>query len=193
FLFAPVFHPAVKYVAGPRRELGFRTLFNLTGPLCNPAGAEHQLVGLFAREWMEPVADALLALGTNRALVVHGSDGGDEITIAGPTAVLEVDAAAGGTQAYEIRPSDFGIQERPVEELAGGDAAHNAALLGEVLGGAPGALFDVVAMNAGAALYAAKAADTIAAGVARATAVLGQGTPAVVLRRFVTRSQELGS
>jgi anthranilate phosphoribosyltransferase len=193
FLFAPVYHPAVRFVAGPRRELGFRTLFNLTGPLCNPAGARHQLLGLFSASWMEPVAEALRELGTTRALVVHGSDGSDEITLAGPTAILEVREGDEPFLRYELRPRDFGIEERPTDQLAGGDAAENARLLAEVLGGAPGALCDVVALNAGAALFAAAVVPDIATGVERASALLSAGEPRGVLERFVARSRELAS
>lgn len=192
FLFAPAFHPAVSQVVGPRRELGFRTIFNLTGPLCNPAGATHQLLGLFSAEWLEPVANALLALGTKRSLVVHGCDGSDEITLAGPTTIVEVNAAESVPKRYTLRPSDFGLEERPTATLEGGsEASENAALLRAVLAGRAGPLGDVVALNAGAALYAGELAPDIAAGVARAQELLQAGTPAVVLESFIQKSCEL--
>lgn len=180
FLFAQTFHPAMKHAAGPRRELGVRTIFNLLGPLSNPAGATHQLVGVFADRWVEPIAAALGRLGTRRALVVHGMDGADEISLCAPTSVAELDA--GRVRLYRVAPEDFGLRRCVARDLQAADAAHSARLVEAVLAGESGPHADVVALNAGAALYAAEAVDSIAAGVARARAVLAQGGATATLR-----------
>jgi anthranilate phosphoribosyltransferase len=191
FLFAPVFHPAVRFVAQPRRELGFRTLFNLTGPLCNPAGAQHQLLGIFSADWLDVVADALVRLGTVHTLVVHGHDGGDEISLSGPTEVVEI--RDGRKKRFTIKPEDFGIAPQPMSELKGGDAAENAAIIRDVLSGADGAPGDVVALNAGAALYAADLVTDLQGGIARAGEVLRSGAALETLDAFVRSTQEAGS
>lgn len=188
FLFAPVYHPAVRHVAAARRELGFRTLFNLTGPLCNPAGARRQVIGLFARDWLEPVAQALQRLGSEHVLVVHGRDGSDEITPAEVTTVIEL--TGGGLRSYEIAPEDFLIARSRPGDLSGGDASQNAAALREVLGGAAGACADAAALNAGAAIYVAGIAASLAGGVARAREVLRSGEAAGVLDAFIAATRE---
>lgn len=190
FMFAPVYHPAVRFVAGPRRELGFRTLFNLTGPLCNPAGADHQLLGIFSAAWLDTVADTLLALGTVRTLVVHGHDGGDEISLSGPTDVVEV--SDGQKRRSVIAPEDFGLRRAPAEALEGGDAAANAAIIRALLSGVEGAPADIVALNAGAALYAAEIEPSIAAGVAAAQQILRSGAALQCLDAFVSATQQAG-
>jgi anthranilate phosphoribosyltransferase len=187
FLFAPLYHPAVRQVAPVRRELGFRTLFNLTGPLCNPAGARRQVIGLFAPEWLEPVAEVLRRLGSEHALVVHGDDGSDEITPAAATRVVEL--RAGEVRSFEVQPEDFGIARCRPEDLSGGDAATNAALLREVLAGAPGPRSDAVALNAGAAIFVAGLSSTLAGGVARAREVLAGGQAGTVLDAFVAETR----
>ena len=188
FLFAQSFHPAMRHVAASRRELGVRTIFNLLGPLSNPAGATHQLVGVFAERWVEPLAAALGRLGAKRALVVHGLDGADEISLSAPTAVAELEG--GVVRTRRIEPEQFGLAPCRAEDLAASDAADSAAQIRAVLGGSPGRRADIVALNAGAALYAAEAADSIEAGLARAREVLRDGGGARTLQALVefTRS-----
>jgi anthranilate phosphoribosyltransferase len=187
FLFAPAYHPAVRHVAAARKEIGFRTFFNLTGPLCNPAGARRQVLGLFAREWVAPVADCLRRLGSEHVLVVHGADGSDEISAACETYVVEL--ANGELTSYEIEPEQFGLKRCAVDELKGGDAATNAARLRDVLGGARDAFADATALNAGAAIYVAGIAGSIAGGVARARELLRGGDALRVLEAFVAETR----
>ena len=154
FLFAPAIHSAAKYVQNARRETRLRTVFNLLGPLTNPAGASAQVVGVYSLELVEKLAEALSVLGTHRAFVVHGLDGLDEITITGPTRVAEV--REGSVHTYEITPEEFGMSRAPLEEIAGGgDAAENAGIVRSVLRGDESAKRDVVLMNAAAAIVAA--------------------------------------
>jgi anthranilate phosphoribosyltransferase len=173
FLFAPAHHPAMKAVAPVRRALGVRTLFNLLGPLTNPAGARRQLVGVYARNRVEPVARVLAALGCEHALVVHGADGLDEITTTATTHVAEV--RNGDVRTFELVPEELGLRRTTPESLAGATADENAAKLLQVLAGEAGAIFDIVALNAGAALYVAGRAASILEGVESARAVLVSG------------------
>jgi len=183
FLFAPLFHPAMRHAGGPRRELGVRTLFNLLGPLCNPAGATHQLIGVFAVEWVEPLAHALGRLGSVHALVVHGAGGLDELSLEGPSAVAEY--RAGRVRTYEIRPEDFGMRRCGNAELAVESADESAQRIRAVLDGAVGPDTEVVLLNAGAALYAADRVPTIAAGIQAARAALREGKAKTLLQRLV--------
>jgi anthranilate phosphoribosyltransferase len=160
FLFAPRLHSAMKHAQTARRELRLRTVFNLLGPLTNPAGASAQVVGVYSVELVEKLAEALSLLGLRRALVVHGLDGLDEITITGPTRVAEV--RAGNVRTYEVTPEEFGMKRAPIEEISGGDAAANAAIIREILAGKKSARRDVVLLNAAAALVAAEKADRLA-------------------------------
>jgi len=166
FLFAPVFHPAMRYAAGPRRELGFRTIFNLLGPLSNPAGTRHQLVGVFAPEWVEPLARALGRLGSVHALVVHGDDGLDEISLAAPTQISEWNG--GSLHSYRITPEDFGFKRCENAELEGGDRETAASIIRGIVAGASGPRADIAVLNAAAAMYAGGAVASIAAGIDRA-------------------------
>ena len=188
FLFAPNFHPAFRHVAAARKELGFRTLFNLTGPLCNPAGASRQLVGLFAREWMRPVGEVFLRLGCDRVMIVHGADGSDEMTTTGPTFVVEVSGE--NIREFSVSPSDVGLAEAEAADLKGGDAETNAAILRSLLGGESGPRADVVALNAGAALYVGGKAATIGDGVASARRLLRAGTPLERMQAFIAATRE---
>lgn len=174
FLFAQAYHPSMRHVAPVRRELGFRTVFNLLGPLANPAGASHQVIGVFGRPQVPLVAEVLRRLGSQRALVVHGSDGLDEITTTGPTYVAELTGE--GVREYEVSPENFGLKRSVPECLKGGDARENARIVMEVLSGGTGPCSDIVALNAGAAIYAAEASATLADGVARAREILASGT-----------------
>jgi anthranilate phosphoribosyltransferase len=185
FLFAPRLHPAMREVMPVRRQLGVRTLFNLLGPLTNPAGARRQLMGVYDGSLVEVVAGVLADLGSVHALVVHGSDGLDEITTTGPTRVAEVRGAA--VEVYDLEPEELGVPRARPEELAGGDPEHNAAQMRGVLGGEPGPLADVTALNAAAALYVAGVAASLADGLARARQALAAGAAAAKLeelRRF---------
>ena len=184
FLFAPRLHPAMKEVMPVRRELGVRTLFNLLGPLTNPAGARRQLLGVYSAELVEPIGRVLLELGTDHALVVHGSDGLDELTTTGPSTVCEV--RGGELGVYELEPERYGLPRRSIAELAGGDPGQNARMLREVLEGRGSrALAEITMLNAGAALYAAGLAPDLGSGVERAGALLEEGAGAEVLDRLV--------
>ena len=183
FLFAPAFHPAMKHAAPTRRELGLRTAFNLLGPLTNPAGPRRQIVGVPRPELTELVARALLLLGSERAWVVHGADGLDEISITGYTKVSE--AWQGTVRTFHVHPGDFGLRKAPLEALAGGDAPRNAGLLRQVLQGARGPVRDIVALNAAAGLFVAGAAPSVRAGLDAASAALDDGRAARALERLV--------
>ncbi len=182
FLFAPLLHPAMAQVMPVRRELGVRTLFNVLGPLTNPAGASRQLIGVFAADLVEPIARVLLDLGSEHALVVHG-DGLDELTTTGPTSVAEV--RGGEVRTCEVRPGDFGIPESAPEALVGGEPERNVEQMRGVLGGSGGPLADVTCLNAGAALFVAGRADSLAAGVAAAREIQRSGAAAVKLDELV--------
>jgi len=182
FLFAPLYHAATKAVAGPRRELGFRTIFNVLGPLTNPAGARFAVNGVFAPERCATLAEAHKRLGTERAWVVHGAGGLDEIAPSGETFVAEL--RGGAVRTFAVTPGDFGLPPSDPAGLRGGDPAFNARVLGEALAGARGPVRNVAAMTAGAALYVAGAAPDIRAGAARAVATLDDGSALVVLERL---------
>ncbi|HEY1962088.1 MAG TPA: anthranilate phosphoribosyltransferase [Rhizomicrobium sp.] len=158
FLFAPKYHPAMKHVASVRRELGFRTIFNLLGPLSNPAGVRRQLIGVFSRDWIEPMASVLMQLGAEDAWVVHSADGMDEVSIAAPTDIAMLHAAK---IAYrEVRPADAHLAQHTLDTIRGGDAQHNANAIREMLDGSHSAFRDIVVLNAAAALIiAGKEAD----------------------------------
>ena len=183
FLYAPNLHPAMKQVQGVRRELRMRTMFNLLGPLTNPARATGQVVGVYSLDLVETLAEALSMLGLRRALVVHGLDGLDEITITGITRVAE--AREGSVRSYEIEPEEFGMKRAPLQEIAGGDAAENAAIIREVLGGEKSARRDVVVLNAAAALVAAGKAEHIAQAVPLAAHSIDSGVAAAKLEALV--------
>jgi anthranilate phosphoribosyltransferase len=163
FLYAPDLHSSMKQVQKVRRELRLRTTFNLLGPLTNPAHASGQVVGVYALDMVEKLAEALSMLGLHRALVVHGLDGLDEITITGPTRVAE--ARDGSVRTYEVDPEEFGMKRSTLEDIAGGDAADNAAIVREVLSGKKSPRRDVVLLNSAAALVAAGRADRLADGI----------------------------
>ncbi|RMF74880.1 MAG: anthranilate phosphoribosyltransferase [Planctomycetota bacterium] len=188
FLFAPRLHPGMKHAAGPRRELAARSIFNLLGPLTNPAGARRQVVGVYNKEWTEPLAEVLGRLGAVHCLVVHGSDGLDEITTTGSTRVSEL--RDGGVRTYELHPHDVGLETAAAKDLVGGDAATNARIVRAVLSGEPGAARDVVALNAGAVAYVAGKAQSIAQGVALACEAMDSGAAARTLSELVRVSNE---
>jgi anthranilate phosphoribosyltransferase len=173
FLFAPLHHPAMKAVAPVRRALGVRTVFNLLGPLTNPAGARRQLLGVYAGERVEPMARVLAGFGAERALVVHGEDGLDEITTTARTRVAEVEGDC--VRCYEVTPEELGVRRTTPAELLGGTPEENARALESTLGGEPGAYAEIVAANAGAALYVAGRAESIRRGVELARDLLASG------------------
>ncbi len=182
FLFAPLLHPAMREVMPVRRELGMRTIFNVLGPLTNPAGARRQVMGVYAKSLVEPIGLVLRDLGAEHALVVHG-DGLDEITTTGETTVSEV--RDGEVRTYTLEPERFGIRRVSVEDLAGGQPAENAALMHRVFGGETGPLADVTALNAGAAIYVAGLAPSLEEGCEAARAVLASGAAANKLEKLV--------
>ena len=190
FLFAPKLHPAMSAVAGVRRELGVRTIFNVLGPLTNPAFARRQVLGVYSDRLVEIVANVLAALGAEHALVVHSRDGLDEISVSAATRVCEV--KDGEVRAYELTPEDLGVERHSLEQLAGGDARENAAIARQILAGADGARHDVVAANAGAALYVAGLAPTIRDGVVLAKDSIASGRAAAKLQELIAVTNELG-
>lgn len=189
FLFAPRLHGAMRHAAGPRRELGVRTIFNLLGPLTNPAGARYQLLGVYAAELVEPVARVLVDLGVERALVVHGAPGLDEMSVCGPTVVARVEG--GSVTLGRVEPADAGLPVYPLEAIAGGDPAHNAAIARQVLEGRPGAYRDAVLLNAAGALLAAGRVADLREGVAVAARTIDSGAALAKLQAWVRRTQEL--
>ncbi len=186
FMFAPAHHPAMKHVGPTRVELGTRTIFNLLGPLSNPAGVKRQMVGVFSRQWVEPLAQVLKNLGSERAYVVHGSDGLDEITTAGTTAVAALEN--GAVRCFEIAPEDVGLPRVKPEALRGGDAEANAEALKAVLEGIKGPYRDVAVLNAAAALVVAAKAKDLAHGVALAQHAIDSGEAEGSLDRLIAVS-----
>jgi len=187
FLFAPHFHPAFRHVAGVRREIGCYTVFNILGPLLNPARAPARLIGVFSPALLGPVAETLRLLGVARGIVVHGS-GLDEITVTGETRVVEV--KGGLVEEYTLSPADYGIPEYPLHEIQGSDRHGNVAIIRGILGGRRGAARDVTAMNAGAALYAGGRARDIGDGIEQALDAIDSGRAALVLERLAAASRE---
>ena len=186
FLFAPKLHPAMSAVAPIRRELGVRTIFNVLGPLTNPAFARRQVLGVYAERLVETVARVLAALGAVHALVVHSRDGLDEISVSAPTLVCEV--RDGEVRTYEITPQELGLASHPIEAVAGGDTHENAAIARTVLGNAGGARHDIVIANAGAALYVSGAAATIREGVALAHDSIASGRAKEKLEQLIAET-----
>jgi len=191
FLFAPLFHGAMRHATGPRREMKVRTLFNLLGPLTNPAGAPNQVLGVYAERWVVPLAEVLCALGSRHVLVVHAADGLDEISISGPSRVAEL--RGGEIHSYTLSPEDFGLPQASLDTLRVESAQQSLELIREVLDDRPGPARDIVVLNAGAAVYAAGVADSLPEGVARATQALASGLAARKLRDLAELSHALSS
>lgn len=187
FLFAQVYHKSMKFVAGPRRELGMRTIFNILGPLANPACAPLQLLGVYDEALVEPLALVLQNLGVRRAMAVHGQDGEDEISLCGETSVCEV--RDGQSFRYVLSPDDFGFAPCALFDLTGGDAAENAQIVRDLLAGAPGPKRHAAQLNAGAGLYLSGAAESLREGVALAGKTIDSGAAAQKLRDFVAATQ----
>lgn len=186
FLLAPAFHRAMRHAVGPRREIGIRTIFNLLGPLTNPAGARHQLIGVFDQRWVTPMAESLGRLGSIHALVVHGEDGLDEISLSGPTVVAEWHL--GALRTFTIRPQEFGFTPCRLSDLQVESARESAEIIRSVCAGDRGPHRDIVLLNAAAALYAGDAVPSIAAGVELAGKTLDSGAAARTLERFLCLS-----
>ncbi|VAW24422.1 Anthranilate phosphoribosyltransferase [hydrothermal vent metagenome] len=183
FMFAPNHHPAMRHVGPTRAKMGIRTMFNLLGPQCNPAGVKRYLLGVYGPEWVKPVAQALLANGVEMAWVVHGSDGLDEITSTGSTKVVAVEN--GALREFEVCPKDVGIELSNPDDLVGGDPAHNAKAIIELFAGKSGAYRDIVLMNAGAALYIGGKTKSFANGVELAAQTIDSGAATKTLARLV--------
>lgn len=188
FLFAPLFHSAMKHAVAPRREMAVRTIFNILGPLTNPAGAPHQLVGVYSREWQRPMAEVLYQLGSTHVLVVHAEDGLDEISIAEPTWVVEL--LDGAIREYSISPEQFGIERAPLESVSADSAAESLVLIQQAFAGEPGPAADLIVLNAGAAIYAAGLTGSLEQGLARAREMLTSGAAARKLGEFVAFTQQ---
>jgi anthranilate phosphoribosyltransferase len=190
FMFAPRHHAAMKHVVGVRKDLGVRTIFNFLGPLTNPAGASHQLLGVSDRRYQETIAEALVGLGCERALVVTSEDGIDEIALSGDTRVIEV--AGGSTEEWFVKPEELGLERAPVDALAGGTPQENAAVTSGILDGDKGPPRDVAVLNAAAAMLAASAAEDLSDGIEKAGQAIDSGAARGVLDRLVSRTSELG-
>ena len=187
FLFAPVFHPSFRYATGPRRELGVRTVFNILGPLCNPAGASRQALGVADGALAATMAEVLARLGVERALVFHAEDGMDELSTVAPSTVIEINA--GERREYRLDPGELGLRAASAADVRGGDAAENAAIARDVLSGAGGPRRDIVLLNAAAALHVAGLARDWQEGMAAAAEAIDSGKAAATLERWVAVSQ----
>jgi len=188
FLFAPLLHKAMKYAIGPRRELGVRTIFNILGPLTNPAGAKRQLMGVFSGDLTEPLANALKNLGSEHVMVVHGEDGLDEMTLNGKTRVSEL--KEGQVTTYDLNPAALGVKTAAANDLKGGDVEQNAAIAKAVLSGEKSAKRDTVVINAGAVIYVGGKAPSIEAGMQQAEEAIDSGAAMEKLRMLVKLTNE---
>jgi anthranilate phosphoribosyltransferase len=187
FLFAPVFHPSFRFAGVPRRELGMRTVFNVLGPLCNPAGAKYQALGVADGSMAGKMAEVLMRLGVERAIVFHAGDGMDELSVSSPSHVIEID---GERREYELDPVELGLARAPVASMRGGGPEENARIAREVLQGAKGPRRDAVLLNAAAALRAAGLADSWKDGLGVAAETIDSGRAGEVLQRWAKISQE---
>lgn len=187
FMFAPKHHGSMRHAALPRKELGVRTLFNVLGPLTNPANAPSIVLGVYAEQWLEPLAAVMRLLGARHVLVVHSHDGLDEISLAEATEVAELHE--GKIHRYQITPEQFGIQRQPLASMVVDGPAQSVALIRAALGGAVGAVADMIALNAGSAIYAADLTETLAAGIARAQAILQTGAALAKLDALIAKTQ----
>jgi len=183
FLFAPLLHKAMKYAIGPRREIGARTIFNILGPLTNPAGAKRQLLGVFSPSLTTPLANTLKRLGSEHVMVVHGEDGLDEMTITGETQVSEL--INGDIDNYTVKPEDFGIKRSTIQDIQGGDPAKNAKIALEVLEGKSGPHRDMVLMNAGATIYVSDKVKSIHEGIHMAAESIDSGKAMAKLEKLI--------
>ncbi len=191
FLFAPLYHPAMKHAAGPRREIGVRTVFNLLGPLTNPAGAAYQVLGVPQPEAVELLARALQRLGTRHSLVVHSQDGLDELSLSAPTLICEV--TPDQVRTYTVTPEEVGLCRAPREAVRGGSAAENAEVIRRVLAGEPGPARDIVLLNSAAALLASEQVSDLRSGVRLAAEIIDSGAAQAKLEQLVRYTQECRS
>ena len=189
FMYAPSFHPAMRFVGPARREIGLRTVFNILGPLTNPAAARHQLIGVGHPEIAGKLARALATLGSEHAVLVHAEEGLDELGLAGPSQVTEFDARVGEIRTYDLAPEDLGLAHADVEALRGGGVDRNVAITRAILTGEQGPRRDVILLNAGAGIYAANAAATIREGVVLAAEAIDSGRAAATLEKLVDVSR----
>lgn len=189
FMFAPQHHSAMKYAIGPRREMAVRTIFNVLGPLTNPASAPNQLVGVFSAELVEPLAQVLKRLGSHHAMVAHSEDGLDEISISAATLVAEL--KDGEVSTYTIKPEDFGFSQQELASIQVDSVEKSLAMVRSVLANEPGPARDIVALNAGAAIYLAGLAESHRAGVEKALALISDGTAAQVLAKLARLTQQM--
>lgn len=173
FMFAPKHHGAMKHAIGPRREMGVRTIFNILGPLTNPAGAPNQVIGVFDRKWLEPLAKVLASLGSRHVLIVHAEDGLDEISVGAPTGIVEY--REGAYRNFRVTPEEFGFARADIKMLAVESATQSLATIRDALSNKPGPARDIVALNAGAAIYCAGVAATLKDGIERAQAAIASG------------------
>ncbi|MBL4639977.1 MAG: anthranilate phosphoribosyltransferase [Kordiimonadaceae bacterium] len=190
FLFARAHHKAMRHVAPVRSSLKFKTIFNLLGPLSSPAQAKNQLLGVFDRDWVRPIAEVLKELGSNHAMVVHGSDGMDEITLSGPTFVAEL--KNGKIKEYELSPADLGLPQTPLADLLGGDTAYNANAILNLFDGAQSPFRDIVLANAGAGLMIGGKANSLIDGIAIAATLIDDGSAKSAMSKWInfTNSEE---
>jgi anthranilate phosphoribosyltransferase len=191
FLFAPAYHPAMKHVASVRKQLGFRTVFNLLGPICNPAGVRRQLIGVFARGWGKPLARVLLELGTERAWVVHGADGLDEMTTTDATDIVVL--AQAEISERRVTPEEVGLPRASLLDLKGGAPAENAQAIRDLLNGAPGGFRDITLLNSAAALVVAEKTTDLRAGLDIAAQAIDSGAAKETLERLVTATRKLAA
>ena len=189
FMFAPMHHSAMKYAIGPRKEMAVRTIFNVLGPLTNPAGVKHQVVGVFAPSLTETIAQVLQHLGSEHAMVVHSDDGMDEISICAPTRVTELNA--GKLNSYTVQPTDFGLNAAPVESIVVGNPAESLALIDAVLEGEKSPARDIVVLNAGAGIYVSGLADSLKSGVEMAQAAIDDGRAKAAKQAYVSATNEV--
>jgi anthranilate phosphoribosyltransferase len=188
FMFAPLHHGAMKHAIGPRREMGVRTIFNLLGPLTNPAGAPNQVIGVFSAQWLEPLAQVLARLGSRHVMVVHGEDVIDEISIGAPTQVAEL--KDGAVRCYSLTPEQFAMPRTEIEALVVKDAQESLTLLRAVLADTPGPARDIVLLNAGAAIYVAGLAESVEQGVEKARMAISSGAAQQKLEALATLTNE---
>lgn len=186
FMFAPMHHSAMKHAIGPRKEMAVRTIFNVLGPLTNPAGAPNQVLGVFSKEWVMPLAEVLKQLGSEHVLVVNAEDGLDEISIGAPTLVAEL--KNGEVKSYTIQPEDFGLQRADLSTIKATDAQDSLKIIKSVLANQTGPAKDIVCLNAGASIYVAGLVDSLAEGVALASQVIADGKAAEKLQQLVEKT-----
>ncbi len=191
FMYAPAFHPAMRFVGPARREMGIRTIFNVLGPLTNPAGASHQLIGVGHPDIAHKLAQVLHLLGSRHAVLVHAEEGLDELGLAGSSTVTEFDARDGTIRSFQVTPEDFGLQRADVSDLSGGDADANVEITRAILGGEPGPRRAVTILNAGAGIYAADAAGSFAEGIRLAEIAIDSGRALAKVDELVAFSQAL--